>query len=296
MFDGPIFGVAVEQGSGLEAALRKARGTTAREEDLLAFKLIVVETLSPDVTTLLVDSNLGSDQLPAFHSGWVKMLAYEADVYHISDDDHMMKLPDNLRVAESQSLGTEVLKIFLYDGPNDPADLNGRKAAPLEEIGKECVADGLAFLFEPIVYDRAIPDQTSAEYARAKANLVRAATAAFSDSRFNIDILKVEIPVSMAHVGPTMTEVETLGAFWDPAEPTGDVPILYLSAGVTFEQFREALRLSRKAGVEAKGFMCGRAIWSDTIGIFGADGPSEMARWMETTGRERLAALKDGIA
>lgn len=291
----PIFGVAVDQGSGLEAALHEGRGADARPDDLLTFKRIVVETLSPDATTVLVDAALGRDLLASYDPACIKMLAYEADVYHITDDDRITKLPENLSVADYPGLGVPVLKFFLYYGPNDPAELNQRKADLVARIGTECRAHGVTFLFEPIVYDRAIPDQTSVEYALAKPGLVGAATETFAASRFNIGILKVEIPISLAHIGTTMSETEAMTAFRDTAEAAGDIPLLYLSAGVTFEQFRNGLRLSRIAGVNARGFMCGRGIWSDAIGIFGENGPSAMEHWMQTVGRDRLAQLKDAV-
>lgn len=296
LLDGPVFGVAVDQGSGLEAALREGRGADARVDDLLTFKRIVVETLSPDATTLLVDAALGRQLLPSYAPTCVRMLAYEADVYHIADEDRITRLPVDLDVSDYPGLDVPVLKFFLYYGPNDPAELNQRKADLVARIGAQCRAQGVTFLFEPIVYDRMIPDGTSAEFALAKPGLVRAATQRFADPAFNIDVLKVEMPVSLAHIGTTMTEAQAKAAFRDAAEPAGDIPLLYLSAGVTFEQFRDGLKLSRKAGVNAKGFMCGRGIWSDAIGIFGAEGPAAMARWMETTGRDRLAQLKDAIA
>ncbi|MFK7878989.1 tagatose 1,6-diphosphate aldolase [Roseobacter sp.] len=295
LLDGPVFGVAVDQGSGLAAALREGRGSHARDDDLFTFKRIVVETLSPDASTVLVDAALGRELLPAYHPSCVKMLAYEADVYHIADEDRITKLPENLDIADYPDIDVPVLKFFLYYGPNDPEALNQRKADLVAKIGSECRARGVTFLFEPIVYDRAIPDGTSAEYALAKPALVRAATQRFASPDFNIDVLKVEIPVSLPHINTTMSEAQARTAFQDAAEAAGDIPLLYLSAGVTFEQFRDALRMSRDAGVNACGFMCGRAIWSDAIGIFGAEGPAAMARWMESTGRDRLAQLKDAI-
>lgn len=293
--EGPVFGVAVDQGSGLEAALREGRGAQARDDDLFTFKRIVVETLSPFASTVLVDSALGRELLPSYDPNCTKMLAYEADVYHIADEDRITKLPANLKVSDYPGLDVPILKFFLYYGPNDPDELNQRKADLVAQIGAECRAHGVTFLFEPIVYDRALPDGTSAEYALAKPELVRAATARFAEAAFNIDFLKVEIPVNFAQIGSTMSETQAKDAFANAAEAAGDIPLLYLSAGVTFEQFRDALKLSRAAGVNAKGFMCGRAIWSDAIRIFCAEGPTEMERWMKTTGRDRLAELKDAI-
>lgn len=293
---GPIFGVAVDQGSGLAAALKEGRGSSAKETDLFDFKRIVVETLSPDATTVLVDAALGRELLGSYDPACTKMLAYEADVYHIADEDRITKLPDNLSVADFPGLGVSVLKFFLYYGPKDPEELNQRKRDLVASIGQQCRKNGVTFLFEPIVYDRDIPDATSAEYAFAKPALVRAATETFAALEFGIDFLKVEIPITMSHVGGLMSESAALEVFRSAAEPAGDIPLLYLSAGVTFEQFRDALRLSRKSGVEARGFMCGRAIWSDAIGVFGADGPAAMEHWMKTTGRARLAALKEAMA
>ena len=108
----------------------------------------------------------------------------------------------------------------------------------VEDIGKQCRANGVTYLFEPIVYDRAIPDGASAEYAAVKPELVRAATQAFADPKFNVDILKVEIPVNFNFVEgtgtPQMSRAEAERAFVDAADAAGGIPLLYLSAGVTF--------------------------------------------------------------
>lgn len=299
-FDKQVFGVAVDQGSGLESAIKDARGAAAQDDDLLQFKRIVVETLSPDATTLLVDANLGRKLLPSYDTSCTKMLAFEADVYKISDEDRITVLPDDLEVSDFPNLDAQILKFFLYYGPNDAAELNQRKFDLVADIGARCRANGVTFLFEPIVYDRAIPDGTSAEFAKIKPELVRAATQAFADPRFGVDILKVEIPVNFNFVEGTgtaqMSRADAERAFVDAAAAAGDIPLLYLSAGVTFEQFRDALAFSRSSGVNPLGFMCGRAIWSDAIGIYGNDGPVVMERWMKTTGRDRLAKLKDSVS
>ncbi|MEH6740524.1 MAG: tagatose 1,6-diphosphate aldolase [Sulfitobacter sp.] len=298
--DGPVFGVAVDQGSGLEAAIKEGRGASAQEDDLLQFKRIVVETLSPDATTLLVDATYGRELLPRYDASCTKMLAFEADVYRISDEDRITKLPSNLEVSDFPDLDAEILKFFLYYGPNDPAELNHRKFDLVQDIGERCHQTGVTFLFEPIVYDRSVPDGTSAEFAKIKPALVTAATRDFANPKFGVGILKVEMPVNFNFVEgtgtPQMSRVDAQRAFVDAATAAGDIPLLYLSAGVTFEEFQAALAFSRSAGVNPLGFMCGRAIWSDAIGIFGAEGPAAMELWMQTTGRDRLAKLKEAIA
>lgn len=296
----PIHGVAVDQGSGLEAALRDARGDAARDEDLFRFKQIVARTMSAEATTLLVDAHYGRELLPAIAPTCVPMLAYEADVYKISNEDRITVLPDNLKVSDYPGLGVNVLKFFLYYGPNDDSEINERKHDLVRRIGTECREHGVSFLFEPIVYDRAIPDGASAEFAAAKPELVERATRRFADPEFNIDILKVELPVSLNFVeglgAPATSTREAEVAFARAAAAAGDTPLLYLSAGVTFEQFEAGLKLARAAGVNMAGFMCGRAIWSDAIAVFGAEGPEAAERWMADEGLRRLGKLAEALA
>jgi len=295
-----IHGVAVDQGSGLAAAIAAARGADARDDDLKTFKRIVVETASPLATTLLVDSNYGPQLLPHMAPSCIPMLAFEADVYHIADEDRITRLPDDLSVEQFPALGAPVLKFFLYYGPNDPAELNQRKFDLVRSIGDRCRAQGTTFLFEPIVYDRAISDGTSTEFALLKPSLVRRAVEDFVNPDYKIDILKIEIPVTLDFVEgfgtAEMSRRDAEAAIVDVSNAAGDMPFLYLSAGVTFERFIEGLSFCKTSSGKAAGFMCGRALWSDAIGVFGADGGSAMAKWMETTGRDRLARMGEAIA
>ena len=142
-------------------------------------------------------------------------------------------------------------------------------------------------------------DAASLEFARLKPELVRSATATFADPSFAIDILKVEIPVNLAHVagfgGDGMSRDEALQAFRDAAAAADGIPIAYLSAGMPFEWFEASLKLAREAGVEAAGFMCGRAIWSDAIAAFGEGGAAKLADWLASSGLERLRRLKAAL-
>ena len=49
--------------------------------------------------------------------------------------------------------------------------------------------------------------------------------------------------------------------------------------------------MAGEAGTPYGGFMCGRAIWTDAIGIFGARGELAMVEWLADTGRSRLRRL-----
>lgn len=289
-----IHGVAVDAGSGLAASLREVRGKEARDDDLISFKRAVLETLGPGASTVLLDADCGVGLLGDYPANCAPMLAFEADVYHISGADRITVLPDTLTVEGYPQLGIPQLKFFMYYAPDDDPALNARKQDIVEDIGKRCRAAGVRYLMEPLVYHPTVAPG-SAAYAALKPDLVTRATAAFADPKFNVDVLKVEVPVDLAFVegfgAPDMSRAQALDAFKSASEAANGIDLVYLSAGVAFEAFEASLQMAGEAGVEFAGFMCGRAIWSDAVGIFGEQGDAGLRAWLEDTGRARLARL-----
>ena len=285
-----IHGVAVDAGSGLEASIREARGANAKDDDLLTFKRTVLEILGPNASTVLLDANCGPDLLGHYPEGCARMLAYEADVYHISDEDRVTVLPDNFTVADYPAMDVPLLKFFIYYAPDDDPALNVRKRDLVEDIGRKCRDTGLKYLMEPLVYHPTIGAGT-ADYAALKPDLVRRATETFADPRFCVDVLKVEVPVDLGFVEgfgtPEMSRNDALTAFQTAADAANGTDLVYLSAGVSFDWFEASLRMAREAGVDYRGFMCGRAIWSDAVEIFGQKGEEALKSWLASTGSGR---------
>ena len=294
-------GVAVDAGSGLEASIREARGSAASSDDLFVFKKTVLQVLGAGANTVLVDAALGSDLLTYYPGNCQKMLAYEADVYHMSDEDRITILPDNLDVEDYPELGVDQLKFFMYYAPDDDAGLNARKQDVIEKLGKRCRENNLRFLMEPLVYHPTLSSGTR-EYAELKPDLVRRATEVFAEERFHADVLKVEIPVDLAFVEgfgePLMSHRQALDAFVTAAEPAGagEIDLVYLSAGVSFDWFKASLQMAAEAGVSFNGFMCGRALWADAVEIYGKEGEVGLRSWLESTGRKRLDILISQLA
>lgn len=291
---GRIHGVAVDAGSGLAASIKQARGAQARRGDLATFKRAVLETLGPYASTVLLDASCGPGLLGHYPIGCDPMLAFEADVYHISDADRITVLPDNLAIADYVDLGIKQLKFFMYYAPDDPPDLNARKHDLVADVGQRCKAAGIRYLMEPLVYHPNVAPG-GAEYARLKPDLVRRATAVFAAPRFQVDVLKVEVPVDLAFVAgfgdPLMSRTDALEAFRNAAAAANGIDLVYLSAGVAFEQFEASLLMAAEAGVDFAGFMCGRALWSDGVALFGAEGEEALRAWLAETGTTRLKRL-----
>ncbi len=57
-----------------------------------------------------------------------------------------------------------------------------------------------SFFLEVLTYDDNIPDNGSVEFAKVKPRKVNEAMKLFSEPRFNVDVLKVEVPVNMKYV------------------------------------------------------------------------------------------------
>lgn len=289
-----MHGVAVDAGSGLAALIREARGKSAKDDDLYRFKRAVLMTLGSGASTVLVDATYGPRLLTDYPANCAPMIAYEADVYRISDTDRITVLPDDLTIADYPALGVGLLKFFMWYAPDDDPALNARKCDLVEKVGAECAAHGVSFLMEPLVYHPTFAPGTAA-FAAIKPDLVRRTVALFSQPKFKVDTLKIEVPVDLGYVAgwgkPQRTRDEAMAAFRSVTGAARGLRLVFLSAGVPFEQFEAALNLAREAGARFDGFMCGRAIWSEAVAVFGTKGEAAMMGWLRTTGRDRLARL-----
>lgn len=289
-----VFGIAIDAGSGLKQALKDARKAFYQENDLETFKKLIITSLGQYATTILIDSEFGPHLISRYPKHCSPMMAFEADVYHISDEDRITKLPDNIKVSDFSRLGYKVLKFFMYYAPNDNIEINEQKQKIIENIGKECVKNNISFLMEPLVYDP-IKRPGSLDYAYLKPQLVENATKTFSNPKFNINYLKVEVPVDLSFVegfgDPIIKQKEAIKFFKDASIAASGIPLLYLSAGVSFEWFKASLNMAIKAEVDCSGFMCGRAIWSEAIKVFGEQGEEGLKSWLNTTGQNRLNEL-----
>ena len=295
------FGVAIDQGSSLGEAIGIARGPAARQDDLFTFKRAAVEVLSTEASVILIDSEFGRQLLPSIAPGCDAQLAFEADAYGISDVDRMTKLPEHLKIADLPHMGIRRLKFFTYYAPRGHHGINAKKHELVRRLGEECGVHGIEFLFEPLVYDEHIRDQSGARFAALKPIYVRDAAETFSDPRFAIDVLKLEVPVNLEFVAgrgkqvAVYSEAEAREHFLGVGRAT-NLPIVYLSAGVSFETFRQSLIMARQSRARFSGFMCGRAIWWDAIPVFGERGEAGLREWLLDTGLARLRALKQAVS
>src|SRR5580692_3754537 len=199
---GVIAAAAMDQRGSLPKSLAKERGAAADAHDLEEFKTLVTSVLTKHASAILLDPEYG---LPAskHRNGKGLLLAYEKTGYDATTPG---RLPDLLNVWSVQRLkaaGADCIKILLYYTPYEKTSVNDLKQAWIERIGSECVAHDIPFFLEFVGYDAEGGDEKSVAYAKKKPEIVSGSMAEFGKAHYNVDVLKVEVPVEMAFVEGT---------------------------------------------------------------------------------------------
>ena len=297
-----IAAAAMDQRGSLQKSLAKERGAEATGHDLEVFKTLVTEVLTQHASAILLDPEYG---LPAaqHRNGKGLLLAYEKTGYDATTAGRLPDLLDVWSVRRLVEAGADCIKILLYYTPFDTPSINEFKHAWIERIGDECRAHDIPFFLEFVGYDENGGDEKSIEYARKKPAVVTGAMQEFSNPRYGVDVLKVEVPIVMEYVAGTQankggpaayTRAQALDHFRAAAAVT-TLPFIYLSAGVSNPVFIETLQLAGESGVAFNGVLCGRATWKDGIPIYAKNGAEAFRKWLETTGVENIQNVNKAL-
>ncbi|WP_069789220.1 tagatose-bisphosphate aldolase, partial [Streptococcus pasteurianus] len=237
----------------------------------------VSEELTPYASSILLDPEYGLPASKVRDANAGLLLAYEKTGY---DATTTSRLPDCLVEWSAKRLkeeGADAVKFLLYYDVDGDEYVNLQKQAYIERIGAECKAEDMPFFLEILTYDENITDNTSVAFAKVKPHKVNEAMKVFSDDRFGIDVLKVEVPVNMKYVegfadGEVVyTKEEAAKAFKDQ-EAASHLPYIYLSAGVSAKLFQETLVFAAESGAKFNGVLCGRATWAGSVQVYIEEG------------------------
>jgi tagatose 1,6-diphosphate aldolase len=303
---GVIAAAAMDQRGSLEKALAKAKGVDRKAitfEMMAEFKTAVTKILTPHASAILLDPEFGLGASRARSQNAGLLLAYEKSGY---DNDRPGRLPDLLDTVSVRRIAQEwhadAVKVLLYYTPFEDAPINEIKHAFIERIGAECETYEIPFFLEFVGYDPKGGDEKGPEYAKQKPEIVTGSMAEFSRPQYRVDVLKVEIPVNLQFVEgcasykgtKAYSRAEALGHFQRAAQAALK-PFIYLSAGVSNEQFVESLHLATEAGVDFSGVLCGRATWKDGIPIYAKDGEAAFERWLQDQGVRNIEAVNAAV-
>lgn len=298
---GIIAAAAMDQRGSLQKALAKERGGIINSAALAEFKTLVTEVLTRHASAILLDPEFGLEAAKRRNNAGL-LLAYEKTGYDAGTPGRLPDLLDVWSVRRLKQAGADCVKVLLYYTPFENPSINDHKHAWIERIGDECLTHDIPFFLEFVGYDANGDDERSLAYAKHKPSIVAGSMAEFGKSRYNVDVLKIEVPVEMAYVEGTQaykgesayTRAEALQYFRD-AESMTHKPFIYLSAGVSNPIFIETLELAAESGTRFNGVLCGRATWKDGIPIYAKQGPDAFRRWLETVGVENISKVNKAL-
>ena len=299
---GVIAAAAMDQRGSLKKSLAKEKGVAEMPDSaLVEFKELVTEVLTKHASAILLDPEFG---LPASHkrNGKGLLLAYEKTGYDAATPGRLPDLLDVWSVRRLKEAGADAIKILLYYTPYEKTPINDLKHAWVERIGDECVAHDIPFFLEMVGYDAHGGDEKSIEFAKKKPEIVSGSMAEFGKKQYNVDVLKVEVPIQMEFVAGTKafkgeaayTREEALGHFRDAAQMSHK-PFIYLSAGVSNPVFIETLELAAESGTTFNGVLCGRATWKDGIAVYAKQGAKAFEDWLNTKGVENISNVNKAL-
>ncbi len=298
---GIIAAAAMDQRGSLRKAIAKAKGSDATEAEVSEFKVLVTEVLTPYASAILLDPEYGLEAVKHRAKGTGVFLAYEKTGYDATLKGRLPDLLPEWSVRRLINAGADVIKILMYDDPDDTEQINTIKEAFIERVGAECAAYAVPFFLEVITYSDEIGDENSLAFARVKPSKVTKYMREFSQPQYRVDVLKVEVPVNMRYVEGSKANPDGQVAYsrdeakqhFREAAGATRVPFIYLSAGVSDEVFRETLELAAEADTPFSGVLCGRATWQDGIAIYGKSGAVALRRWLEDQGVRNIQALNE---
>jgi tagatose 1,6-diphosphate aldolase len=294
---GVIAAAAMDQ----RGSLKKALGANATDRQLEEFKEIVSEVLTRHASAILLDPEFGLPAAAKRTKGSGLLLAYEKTGYDKQTPGRLPDLLDLWSVRRLKEAGGDCVKILLYYAPADPKHINDHKHAWVERIGDECRANDIAFFLEIIGYEEGM-DEKGLEFAKKKPEIVKAYMKEFSNPRYGVDVLKLEVPVNMQFVegaksfkGQKAYSLDEAKKHFLESGKCTNLPFIYLSAGVSNAEFIETLELVGGSGVKYNGVLCGRATWKDGIAIYATQGADAFRKWIESDGVKNIENVNKAL-
>jgi tagatose 1,6-diphosphate aldolase len=302
---GVIAAAAMDQRGSLRKAIAKAKNAPEEQisDDMMSdFKVAVCKALTPHASAILLDPEFGLPAAKARSKNAGLLLAYEESGYDNTKPGRLPDLLPHLSAKRIKDLGGDAVKILIYYTPFEKPEVNDIKHAFIERIGAECEYCQIPFFLEFVGYDPQGGDEKGFEYAKRKPEVVIKSMQEFGKPQYNVDVLKVEVPVNAEFVegssvfkGQAAYSRKEALDYYRQAADVAEKPFIYLSAGVSNPQFVESLRMAAEAGTDYSGVLCGRATWKDGIAIYAKQGVKALEDWLSVEGVKNINAVNDAI-
>lgn len=263
--------LAIDQRESLRQMLSAGGLTTVPDAELVAFKLLVVETLVPHASAVLIDRQYGGPAAAAS----VRPVILAADLLSQSVPGGPVDtavLDDEVTPEFASAFGAAALKMlvpWLPERSDEAVDLSARFMDLCRRAGLPGIVEGVV---RPLDLASWSDEDRNAALVQAAKDL--AATGP--------DLYKAEVP-SYGKGDPAI-----ITAVAAEISASLDCPWVVLSSGVSADRFPGAVAACIAGGAE--GFLAGRAIWAD------ATTASDPAEFLRTESVRRLQELSGAEA
>jgi len=232
---GALAMVAMDQRESLRHMFTTALGTNVPGSMLVDLKIAVAEELSPYASALLLANEFGSVAMPRARCA----LIVAADALDYGSPGVVADTRfDRAALAGTTAVAAKLLVVWRRDGQRL------RRVGMTRDFVRACRAAKLLAIVEGVV--RRDDDDLLLEAARELAAC-------------EPDVYKAEVP------GFGKESLEETARRSERITKTVAMPWVVLSAGVAPPDFERAVEAACRGG--ASGFLAGRAIWSDAVGV-----------------------------
>lgn len=224
---------AIDHRGSLKESMHPDNPEKTTDQEIINWKKRLIELYKDYVSVILIDPIYGTKLLDtSAPCSW--MMSMEKTGYRGGKEARVTELLPKWSVVQAKKAGAVAVKLLLYFDPENKSLAEKQKETALK-LAEECQKEGMIYLLEPLSY--------LVEGSREKEVLSIA------------EALK-EIPVSI-------WKFEYPGTYEACKKITKmmNKPWVLLSAGMKYDQYKEALRIAMSAG--ASGFAVGRALWQE---------------------------------
>ncbi|MDH5162230.1 tagatose-bisphosphate aldolase [Heyndrickxia oleronia] len=294
--NGIIGALAIDQRGSLKKMISNASTNEIGDQGIIEFKKVVSRELTKYSSSILLDPEYGLPAAKERDEQAGLLLAYEKTGYDATKPGRLPDLLEEWSVKRLKEEGADAIKFLLYYDVDEAKEINDLKHAFVERLGSECVAEDIPFFLELVSYDANIEDVKGHDYAKIKPHKVNDMMKEFSKERYQVDVLKVEVPVNMNFVegfteGEFIYTKEQAAQYFKEQSEATHLPYIYLSAGVSAQLFRQTLEFAAQAGADFNGVLCGRATWKNGVEPFAEQGEDAGVEWLQNEGKNNITEL-----
>lgn len=198
--NGIVLATAMDQRGSLGKMIQSYNDSITYDEGVSKFKEGVSEVLGNKSSSFLLDPEYGWDAAKKLNQDIGLIMAYEKTGYDASEKGRLPNLVDFYAVQDLVEAGADAIKLLVYYDIDEAEKYNDMKKTFIKRVGDECKQNDVLFILEPVSYSAAGLDSKGTEFAKRKPAIVAYFMEEFSKDMYGVDLLKVEVPVSIYHI------------------------------------------------------------------------------------------------